>query len=49
MQRKTVKVKEIVEGMGGTEFIIEDWGENVLHASWVTVAACGNPVAIETG
>ena len=48
---QTVKTKEGVGNgvqcgdMSGTEFIIEDWAENVLGCSWMN--ANGNPAALE--
>ena len=42
---QAVKVKDSVLKLGGKEFIVEDWGENVYGKSWM--ASNGNPAALE--
>lgn len=41
---KTVRIKEKAGALGGQEFRVEDWFENVVGRSWMD--SIGNPTAL---
>ena len=44
---QTVKIKPDVKRIGGEEFVIEDYWENIAGVSWMF--SNGNPAAMEYG